>query len=118
MKLNWTNRIELSESEISRIKEVAGVYRLIYFNPNKDQYYVYYTGQAKKLEERLGRHLLETETSECCKKYLRKYGCYLRAAAISNQGDRDGAEVALYNHFEPTCTERVPDVNPSDINFD
>lgn len=38
-----------------------------------------------------------------CNKYLKNYTCYFKACAISNQSDRDGAEVALYNHFKPDC---------------
>ena len=118
MQLNWTERIPLTKSGVSRIKAVAGVYRLIYHNVQKDKYHIYYVGQAEDLNERLGQHLPDTETSKCCKGYLDGYTCYLRAAAISRQTDRDGAEVALYNHFKPTCVERIPDVDPIEINFD
>ena len=118
MKLNWTERIPLTESGVSRIKAIAGVYRLIYYNAQKEKYFVYYVGQAEDLNERLGQHLPDTEASACCLGYLRGYTCYLRAAAVSRQADRDGAEVALYNHFEPPCVERIPDVDSIEINFD
>ncbi len=118
MQLNWTERIPLTKSGVLRIKAVAGVYRLVYHDTQKDKYFVYYVGQAEDLNERLGQHLSDTETSKCCQGYLKSHTCYLRAVAISRQTDRDGAEVALYNHFEPTCVERIPEVDRIDINFD
>ena len=118
MKLNWTERIRLNQSGISRIKEVSGIYRLIYYSAEKDKYYVYYVGQAENLNKRLVEHLPDTETNNCCKGYLKNYTCYFRVAGVSNQINRDGAEVALYNHFEPTCVDRIPDADPIDINFE
>jgi len=118
MQLKWTERIPLTQSGVNRIKAIAGVYRLINYNRTDDKYYVYYVGQADDLNNRLAQHLPGNETNECCQKYLNDYTCYFRAAAISGQADRDGAEVALYNKFKPTCVERIPDVKPIEINFD
>lgn len=118
MQLKWTERISLTQSGVDRIKAIAGVYRLINYSRADDKYYVYYVGQADDLNNRLSQHLSGNETNECCQKYLDNYTCYFRAAAISGQADRDGAEVALYNKFEPTCVERIPDVKPIEINFD
>ncbi len=117
MELTWTERIKLDEGGVNRIKSVAGVYRLIYYNSSKNVYYVYYVGQASDLKDRLSQHLPDTETSSCCKKYLDSYDCYFRATAVAKQSDRDGAEVALYNEYKPSCVERIPDVDPIDINF-
>jgi excinuclease UvrABC nuclease subunit len=118
MKLNWTERITLTQSGVKRIKAIAGVYRLIYYNRTTEKYYVYYVGQADDLNDRLWQHLPGNEENTCCQRHLNNYTCYFRAAAASRQADRDGAEVALYNHFEPSCVERIPDVEPIDINFD
>jgi len=118
MQLKWTERISLTQSGVNRIKAVAGVYRLINYSRADDKYYVYYVGQADDLNNRLSQHLSGNETNECCQKYLNNYTCYFRAAAISGQADRDGAEVALYNHFKPSCVDRIPDAEPIDINFE
>ncbi|PIS39898.1 MAG: hypothetical protein COT32_02640 [Candidatus Nealsonbacteria bacterium CG08_land_8_20_14_0_20_36_22] len=118
MQLKWSERISLTQSEVNRIKAIAGVYRLIYYDGSKDKYYVYYVGQAEDLNDRLTQHLSGNETNKCCQRYLENYNCYFRAAAVSRQADRDGAEVALYNHFKPSCVDRIPDVDPIDINFD
>ncbi|PIQ69677.1 MAG: hypothetical protein COY22_00370 [Candidatus Tagabacteria bacterium CG_4_10_14_0_2_um_filter_40_13] len=118
MKLNWTERISLTQSGVNRIKAVAGVYRLIYYNRSEDKYYISYVGQAEDLNDRLTKHLPGNETNKCCERYLNNYICYFRAAAISRQVDRDGAEVALYNHFKPSCVDRIPDAEPIDINFE
>ena len=118
MQLKWTERISLTQSRVNRIKAIAGVYRLINYSRADDKYYVYYVGQADDLNNRLSQHLSSNETNKCCQKYLDNYICYFRAAVTSRQADRDGAEVALYNKFEPTCVERIPDVKPIKINFD
>jgi len=118
MNLKWTERFLLTESGVDRIKAIAGVYRLIYYDRNRGKYYVYYVGQADDLNDRLAQHLSGEEMNKCCQRHLDNYTCYFRAAAVSQQSDRDGAEVALYNHFEPSCVERIPDVDPIDINFD
>lgn len=119
MQLEWTGLISLTETGISKITEVAGVYRLSYLNQEDNTCYVYYVGQAENLNSRLTQHLLGNDTNPCCNKYLENYRCYFRAAALSTQPERDGAEVALYEHFgHPICVEKVPTVEPFDINFD
>lgn len=118
MQLKWTERTPLTESGVNRIKAIAGIYRLINYNKTDNKYYVYYVGQADDLNNRLTQHLSGNETNKCCQKYFDKYTCYFRAAAISKQADRDGVEVALYNKFKPTCVERIPDVEPIEINFE
>ena len=117
MKIKWTERISLDEDGVTQINKVAGVYKLIHYNSEKKKYYVHYVGQAKDLNDRLAKHLIDNEVNECCIEYLNDYDCYFRAAAISTQSDRDGAEVALYNEYKPACVERIPDVDPIEINF-
>lgn len=117
MTVKWTELIELNSSGVARIKEVSGIYRLIYFDPERQNYYVYYIGQTDNLNDRLSQHLHGKEKDSCCSGYLDKYSCFVRVAAVSTQSDRDGAEVSLYQHFNPICVERVPDVSPLVINF-
>jgi len=118
MQLKWTNLIDLTQTGISKIKEVPGVYRLSFLNSVDNKYYVYYVGQSENLNDRLFQHLSGNETNPCCNKHLENYNCYFKAAAISAQSDRDGAEVSLYLHFKPSCPEKIPDVKPLEINFD
>ena len=117
MEITWTKRIILDEDGVSGINQIAGVYRLIYYDSEAEKYYVYYVGQASDLNDRLSKHLPGNEVNVCCNKHLKNYDCYFRAAAISKQSDRDGAEVALYNKYKPDCVERIPDVEPIEINF-
>lgn len=117
MELKWTSRKKLDQDGVDTINKVAGVYRLIYYNITKKKYYVYYVGQASDLNKRLSEHLPDNEQNTCCKKRLKDYNCYFRAAAIPKQDDRDGAEVALYNEYKPGCVEKIPDVDPIEINF-
>ena len=118
MKLNWTEQISLTQQGVNRIKTIAGVYRLVYYDGGKGGYYIYYVGQAEDLNDRLSQHLPGNEKNACCQRHLSNYSCYLRAAAISQQSDRDGVEITLYNHYKPSCVERIPDVDPININFD
>lgn len=117
MKISWTKRIPLNEDGVALINKVAGVYKLIHHDSGKKKYYVHYVGQAKNLNDRLTKHLIDNKDNECCIEYLNEYDCYFRAAAISTQAERDSAEVALYNKYEPKCVERIPDVDPIEINF-
>ena len=117
MKLKWTQRISLDEDSVGTINSVAGVYKLMHYDSSKKKYYVHYVGQASDLKDRISKHLPDAETNKCCKKHLDEYDCYFRAAAVSKQEDRDGAEVALYNEYKPSCVEKVPDVEPIEINF-
>lgn len=116
MEVKWTDLIKLDESGVSRINKVAGVYRISHYD-NDGKYYVHYVGQASDLNSRLNQHLYGNEVNACCNKYLKNYTCYFKACSISSQSDRDGAEVALYNHFKPDCVEKIPDVKPININF-
>lgn len=118
MVISWTERIPLDEDGIALIRNVAGVYKLIHYNPKKKKYIVHYVGQASDLNARLTKHLPDNEVNEFCSEYLSNYFCYFRAASISKQSDRDSAEVALYNEYKPDCVERIPDVNPIIINFE
>ena len=117
MNLKWTGRTPLTKVNVDNLRNLAGVYRLIYYDATKEKYIVYYVGQAKDLNKRLSEHLLGNEKKKCCEGYLNKYDCYFRATAISKESDRDGAEVALYNRFEPPCVDKIPDVDPIEINF-
>ena len=98
MQLKWTERYKLDENHVSKINQVSGVYKLIYLDESS-KYIVYYVGQAEDLNSRLNQHLPNNETNTCCNKFLNQYGCYFRAAGVSKQSDRDGAEVALYNRL-------------------
>ncbi len=118
MELNWTKLNPLNSEEVNKINEAAGVYRISHLDSSNNKYYVHYVGQAENLKERLGQHLLDTEVNSCCNKLLKNYRCFFRACAISTQNNRDGAEVALYEKYSPTCVERIPDVGAIDINFE
>ena len=118
MQLNWTSRLPLTSEKVQTIREIAGVYKLIYYQLSDEGYYVYYVGQADNLRDRLYQHLPSNEANSCCSKYLKNYNCYFRAAAVSRQSDRDGIEVTLYNKYKPECVEKIPDVEPIDINFE
>lgn len=118
MQVKWTDLKPLDQDNVNRISEVSGVYRISHYDSSDKKYYVHYVGQAKNLNERLNQHLPGNEVSLCCNKFLKNYNCYFKACAISTQSDRDGAEVALYEKYNPDCVEKIPDVEALDINFE
>lgn len=119
MQVTWTELIPLDQAGVNRIKDnVSGVYRISHYDQNKNSYYVHYVGQAENLKERLGQHLAGSETNSCCNSFLKSHKCYFRACSISTQSGRDGAEVALYEKYQPKCVERIPDVSAIEINFE
>ena len=117
MELKWSSLISLKLEEVSRINEIAGAYKLVYQDPSKNNFYVYYVGQAENLKERFYQHLIEVEKNNCCIEYLREYHCFFRATAVAKQSNRDGIEVTLYNKYKPECVEKIPDAEQIDINF-
>jgi len=80
---------------------------------------VFYVGQAENLYERLRDHLSDGEPNACIVRCLRRYTCYFRLAKVARQAaDRDCAERALYDHYNPRCNESAPPGEPCDINFE
>jgi len=118
LKLNWSSVLEYTESNVlGHAPKEGGVYRLSY--KSGDGLTVFYVGQASDLEERLLRHLSVTEPDACIKGYVQNYKCYFRYAKVANIADRDGAERALYDHFDkPKCNDVAPPGQPADINFE
>ena len=89
----------------------AGVYK-ISFKQKDGKFVVRYVGQANDIERRLNEHLdLENEQNECLAERLRKYNASFSFAEISGQSDCDGAEKALYDHYQPVCND--PDAIPN-----
>ncbi len=117
LKLDWSLRYEYTGSNVNvHAPTSGGVYRLIY--KSDDKYYVFYVGQAGDIDERLRQHLAVTEPDACIKRHIRDYTCYFRYAKIESIADRNGAERALYDKYEPTCNDVAPPGPPADINFD
>jgi len=100
----------------------GGIYCLSYQSGNENT--VFYVGQAPSLMEGLRVHLLATEPNTCLKQHIQDYKCSFRYAKIGNRfaseatiTNRNGAERALYDKYQPTCNDVVPSAAPVDINF-
>ncbi len=118
LKLDWSSLREYTETNVYTYAPTSGgVYRLSY--KSNDKYYVFYVGQASSLKERLLQRLAVTEPDACIKRHLRNYSCYFRYAEVASIAGRNGAERALYDHFDkPTCNDMAPPGPPADINFE
>lgn len=104
-------------NEFASIK--SGVYK-ISFKQDTGYLKVRYIGQAKNILDRLKQHLdFKNEKNECLVERLRQYHAEFAYAVVDSQEDRDGAERALYNYYEPICnnSDAIPNgpsliVNP------
>jgi len=116
VKLEWSAVYQYTLSNVNEHAPAsAGVYRLSCQTGEKRP--VFYVGQADNLDERLRDHLSDEEPNDCIRLKLKNYTCYFRFAKVSKQEDRDCAERALYDHYEPECNKVAPPGEPCDINF-
>lgn len=117
LTLKWSRPLPYTKSNVKvHAPESAGVYRLSY--TLHDKVFVFYVGQAENLYEGLRDHLSRGEPNNCIRSYLRNYNCYFRFAGVASQLDRNGAERALYDHFDHVCNEAAPVGLADDINFE
>lgn len=113
INLDWKGYYKYTDDNVQKYAPTkAGVYK-IGIKQQNGQLAVRYVGQADDLDRRLKEHLdFDNEENECLVERLRKYHAEFSFAEISNEDDRDGAELALYNHYEPVCND--PDAIPSE----
>jgi len=116
LRLEWSEVFAFMASDVTAHAPMsAGIYRLSC--QRDDERIVFYVGQAESLYERLRDHVLAEESNDCIRSNLGDYSCYFRFAIVEGQLDRDCAERALYDHFQPECNVEVPPGEPGDINF-
>jgi excinuclease UvrABC nuclease subunit len=116
VKLEWSSVHEYTLSNVNTYAPAsAGIYRLSY--KGDDKLPIFYVGQADALEDRLRDHLSNEEPNDCIKRRIKNYICYFRFAHVTKQAERDCAERALYDHYEPECNKIAPPSEPCEINF-
>jgi len=120
LQLNWKGYYDYTEINVQKFAPTkAGVYK-ISFEQQNGKLLVRYVGQTDNLDRRLKEHLdIENEQNEYLRERLRKYRASFSFAEISTQSDRDCAEKALYDYYEPLCNnaDAIPDMEPLNINF-
>lgn len=116
IQLDWKGYYEYTEENVQKHTPTkAGVYKICVKQKN-GTLTVRYVGQADDLDRRLKEHLdLDNEQNECLAERLRKYHVEFSFAEVSTQSDRDGAELALYNHYNPVCNDADAIPNGPDI---
>ena len=121
MKLKWIGAYELNKSNIDGyVPNVAGIYR-ISVKQNDDSLKVVYVGQTEDLVDRMSQYLNKDTDNDCLLNHLNKHYCYFKVAEVVYQRDRDAGEKALFEHFGPNlCNDpdKIPNVEPADINFE
>lgn len=106
IQLDWKGYFEYTDGNVQKYAPTkAGVYK-IGIKQKDEKLAVRYVGQANDLDRRLKEHLdLDNEPNECLVERLRKYHAEFSFAEVSTQSDRDGAEKALYDFYEPACND-------------
>lgn len=112
LQLYWSEYHEYNSENVSKyVPTNAGVYKISFLQTDKTLA-VRYVGQTNDLDRRLNEHLdLDNEQNVCLRSRLEKYSASFSFAEINIQNDRDGAELALYNHYKPVCND--PDAIPN-----
>jgi len=116
IQLDWKGYFEYTDGNVQKYAPTkAGVYK-IGIKQKDEKLAVRYVGQANDLDRRLKEHLdLDNEPNECLVERLRKYHAEFSFAEVSTQSDRDGAEKALYDFYEPACNDADAIPNGLDI---
>lgn len=120
MNLKWIGYHRLTDDNVDKYVPVeSGVYKISVEKDN-DTLKVVYVGQSENLEDRMKQYVNEDTDNDCLLSYLEDDICYFKVAEVSDADDRDGAERALYDHYESECNDedKIPDAEPADINFD
>lgn len=120
MQFQWSGVYRLDSDNVNKyVPANSGVYRISVEQTDGTKKVVY-VGQTEDLEGRLNQYVNKETDNDCLLNHLKNHICYFRYAKVSQAGDRDGAERALYNHFSPECNDadKIPDVPASDINFE
>ncbi|MEK7121854.1 MAG: GIY-YIG nuclease family protein [Patescibacteria group bacterium] len=116
IQLDWKGYFEYTDGNVQKYAPTkAGVYK-IGIKQKDEKLAVRYVGQANDLDRRLKEHLdLDNEPNECLVERLQKYHAEFSFSEVSAQSDRDGAEKALYDFYEPACNDADAIPNGPDI---
>lgn len=120
LHLDWKGYYLYNSSNLDKyVPEEAGVYKLSVKLKN-GKLRVFYVGQTDDLYRRLNEHLEDNEENECIKDNVQNYKCKFKFALVSSKKNRDGAERALYFHYEPECNDAgaIPSEPDIEINYD
>ena len=112
LRLNWNGYFVYTDNNVHRYAPTkAGVYKIA-VKQKAGKLRVRYVGQASNIDRRLNEHLdMENESNECLADRIKKYLTKFSFAEIGDQDDRNGAELALYKHYQPSCND--PDAIPN-----
>ena len=116
IQLDWQGYHKYTAENVQNYAPTgAGVYK-ISFKQTDGKLKVRYVGQTNDIDRRLNEHLdIDNEQNECLVERLGKYNAEFSFAEVSTQSDRDGAEKALYEHYQPTCNDRDAIPNGPDL---
>lgn len=116
LQLDWQGYYQYTDANVQKYAPTSGGVYKIGIKQKDGKLAVRYVGQANDLDRRLKEHLdLDNEQNDCLAERLRKYHAEFAFANVSAQSDRDGAEKALYDYYEPACNDEDAIPNGPDI---
>ena len=116
LQLDWQGYYQYTDANVQKHAPTSGGVYKIGIKQKDGKLAVRYVGQANDLDRRLKEHLdLDNEQNGCLAERLRKYHAEFAFANVGTQSDRDGAEKALYDYYEPACNDEDAIPNGPDI---
>lgn len=108
IQLVWSTLIPLNESDINKIGDVGGVYRLS--KKSEDgKFYVFFVGSGENIKQRLSQHLSAAEDNQRLKNLLKLGGDFVfRYAPIQDRGIREAIEKQIYRTYRPEYNSEEP----------
>ena len=113
LTLNWSKLTQLNESEISKLPEKGGVFRLSERN-SEGKFIVFFVGKAINLRTELLKIFQSEANDEMLNKYLKvKTGTEIafKYAPNDNEETRRSVERQMYQHYLPIMNTQEPEAS-------
>ena len=105
--LSWSKLTSLNSTNVNTLdSNMEGVYRLS--RQEGEKIFVFYIGKGK-IEDRLLKHLSESEDNDCLKATIKSYTCFFRYSIITRDEVRKAAERKMYKVYQPSCNSIEPE---------
>lgn len=107
--LSWSKLLPLTKTELTKLGNIAGVYRLSK-KADDGNYYVFFVGSTENIKDKLNLHMSEEETNTKLRDFLASGGDFsFRYAIVTDKGQQEAIERQMYKHY-------LPEFNPSEPN--
>jgi excinuclease UvrABC nuclease subunit len=106
--LTWSKLIPLLSTEIEKVGDVGGVYRLS--KKSEDgRYYVFFVGSGENIKEKLLQHISKNEPNLRLKNFLQLGGdIVFRYAVVQDRNIQQAIEKQIYKTYLPEYNTEEP----------